>query len=356
MSFTVWNASDPAGRAEWLQAWSEWPEREVFAHPAYLQLYETDNDRPLCAAWRDENATVLFPLLMRRIPFAGSPPCCDLSTPYGYGGPFVWSRAGCGHGKADHDRVSGKYWEAYENWTREQGVVSEFIRFHLFPESLLSSYPGERAFRMTNVVRTLDLPLEELWHDFDYKVRKNVKRARASGIEIIHDPEGSRIEDFLRIYRGTMTRRQALGAYDFPEEFFRRIQAQLGGCHTYFHAVLKGAVIASELVLLSPHHAYSFLGGTDEAYFSHRPNDLLKVAIIEWCRETGRSEFILGGGYQPADGIFRYKLSFAPTGLREFHIGRRILNQAVYGGLVGSRREEDPERRPNPDYFPAYRA
>lgn len=209
---------------------------------------------------------------------------------------------------------------------------------------------------MMNVVRALDLPPEELWQDFDYKVRKNVKRARSSGIQIVHDPEGARLDDFLRIYRGTMARRHASGAYDFPAEFFRRIQSHLAGCHTWFHAVLEGVTIASELVLLSVHRAYSFLGGTDERHFAQRPNDLLKVAIIEWCRETGRRAFVLGGGYQPADGIFRYKLSFAPSGQREFHVGRRILNHDVYASLVAHRRSADPGWQPHPDYFPAYRA
>lgn len=350
MSFAVWQASDPAGYREWLRAWNEWPEREVFAHPAYVLLYETDEERAVCAAWRDETATVLFPLLVRRIGLAGATHRCDLSTPYGYGGPFVWGDP------AGRERLAGRFWAAYENWARESGAVSEFVRFTLFPEALLGSYPGEDICRMMNVVRKLDLRPQELWQDFDYKVRKNVKRARSSGIEIVPDPEGARIEEFLRIYRGTMARRQASGTYDFPEEFFRQIQERLGGCHTYFHAVLDGLVIASELVLLSPHHAYSFLGGTDERYFSHRPNDLLKVAIIEWCRETGRRTFVLGGGYQPSDGIFRYKLSFAPSGEREFHIGRRILNQDAYAGLVASRRGENPDWHPHPDYFPAYRA
>jgi hypothetical protein len=386
MSFTVWHAGDPAERAEWLRAWSEWPEREVFAHPAYAELYETETDRALCAAWRDGASTVLFPLLARAIPLAARH--CDLSTPYGYGGPFVWGETGDpgnlhrGHGQAGNPAEATppslphveairnprpqlgaappslplQFWPAYERWTRELGAVSEFVRFNLFPEALLGSYPGEKVCRTMNVVRALDVSPEELWQDFDYKVRKNVKRARLSGIRIVHDPEGARIDDFLRIYRGTMARRHASGTYDFPAEFFRRIQSHLPGCHTWFHAVLEGVTIATELVLLSPHRAYSFLGGTDERYFAQRPNDLLKVAIIEWCRDTGRRAFVLGGGYEPSDGIFRYKLSFAPHGQREFHIGKRILDQDAYAALIASRRGADPGWQPHPGYFPAYRA
>jgi hypothetical protein len=296
MSFTVWSPDHP----DWLRAWQEWPTHEVFAHPEYARLFESEGVQAVCAAWRDRSATVLFPLLVRQMA-AG----CDLSTPYGYGGPFFF-----GDG-----RVAPAFWAAYEAWARGMGTVSEFVRFHLFPDALLGSYPGERVCRMSNVVRELDLSPEEMWRNFDYKVRKNVQRARRSGIEIVHDPEGLRIGDFLRIYLATMERRHAGSGYFFPTGFFRQIQNRLPGCHTFFHALLDGTVVASELVLLSPDHAYSFLGGTDERSFSHRPNDLLKVAIMDWCRETGRRAFVLGGGYQPADGIFRYKLAFAPAGL-----------------------------------------
>jgi hypothetical protein len=347
VSFDVWRADNPSERERWLDAWNEWPEREVFAHPAYVQLYESRDERAVCAAWRDGAANVLFPLLVRRITSVDGSHC-DLSTPYGYGGPFVYGDVS--------GKLAARFWKAYEEWARMLGAVSEFSRFSLFPAALLGQYPGEMVSPMMNVVRELDLPASDLWRDFDYKVRKNVARARAGGVEIVHDPDGSRLADFLRIYRGTMVRNQASEACAFPTDFFRRIQRELGDCHTFFHATLQGTVIASELVLLSPRHAYSFLGGTDERYFSYRPNDLLKVAIIDWCRDTGRRTFVLGGGRRPSDGIFRYKVSFAPSGLRLFQTGRRIFNPTAYAALVASRHRQNPEWTPAPDYFPTYRA
>ncbi|HEV8098818.1 MAG TPA: hypothetical protein VGP56_06705, partial [Gaiellaceae bacterium] len=38
---------------------------------------------------------------------------CDVVTPYGYGGP-----------------TGDGFWDAYETWARERGVVSTFVRFH----------------------------------------------------------------------------------------------------------------------------------------------------------------------------------------------------------------------------------
>src|ERR1035438_1807073 len=118
-----------------------------------------------------------------------------------------------------------------------------------------------------------------------------------------------------------MDRRNAGEAYYFPREYFERIHADLKGQFAYFHALIGGAVVSTELVLVSAQRVYSFLGGTDAAWFHVRPNDLLKVEIMNWARSAGKTEFVLGGGYARGDGIYRYKLSFAPSGSVPFSIG-----------------------------------
>jgi hypothetical protein len=116
-------------------------------------------------------------------------------------------------------------------------------------------------------------------------------------------------------------------------------------------------MISSELVLIGAESVYSFLGGTDESCYDLRPNDLLKHEIIGWSRARGKRAFVLGGGFRPDDGIFRYKLAFAPKdGVRSFFVGRRIFDSAVYDALVRDRSLCDPDWSPLPGFFPAYRA
>jgi len=343
MSFTVWSTSVESERRAWLAAWQEWPEREVFAHPAYVELYENPMQRGICAAWRSGTGTILYPLLVRHIPDEDG---VDLITPYGYGGPFFWGHVGPG----------GLFWQEFANWALERGAISEFVRFSLFPENLLGGYPGERVFRMQNVVRSLDLAEDALWREMDHKVRKNVKRARSCGVTIEKDPAGERLADFLRIYGATMDRRGASDGYYLPQTYFERMQRGLPGSHTWFHAWLDGQVIASELVLVSELYSYSFLGGTDSRFFESRPNDLLKFEIIRWSAEAGKRAYILGGGYASGDGIFRYKKAFAPNGEREFHVGRRVFDEFRYRTLIERRHGREPSWQPAADYFPAYRA
>jgi lipid II:glycine glycyltransferase (peptidoglycan interpeptide bridge formation enzyme) len=181
-------------------------------------------------------------------------------------------------------------------------------------------------------------------------VRKNVKKARRAGVEIEFDPEGARLDDFLRLYAHTLERRDAPERYRFPREFFERIHERLAGQFVYAHALHENQVVSSELVLLSARNAYSFLGGTESDAFDQRPNDLLKHEVILWAKDAGKARFVLGGGYGADDGIFRYKRSFAPHGLLPFFIGRRVLQPELYGELA-----EKAGATGDDTFFPAYR-
>jgi Acetyltransferase (GNAT) domain len=334
VSFDLWRADSP----EWLAHWSSWPEREAYAHPGYVALEEDEHTRALCAAWRSDEGSVLYPFLLRDLrgePFGAD--AADVITPYGYGGAFFWGR--------DRDVVARAFWPTFDAWAAEQRVVSELVRLALFDEQLLP-YPGERKQRLVNVVRDLAPNPDELWMDCEHKVRKNVKKARRAGITVELDATGERLDDFLRLYEHTLERRDAPARYRFPREFFERLPDP----HVYAHARHDGEVVSSELVLLSQLNAYSFLGGTDSEAFDLRPNDLLKWELILWAKQAGKRRFVLGGGYGPDDGIFRYKRSFAPHGLVPFFTGSRVLEPELYDELT-----ERAGGTGEGAFFPAYR-
>jgi|SRR6185312_1504846 len=356
MDFRIFDAADHRDRIAWIELWREWPKREVFAHPDYVRLYATPHAKALCVAARENGGCVLYPFLLREI---GSEPWChpslgrytDIATAYGYGGPFRWGTVW------DSDTVE-RFWQKFDNWATAVNAISETIRLSLTPSDLLD-YPGKRLVVSDNVVVTLK-PEDELWRTFEHKVRKNVNRARSSGVTIRLDEGGDLLERFLSIYTATMDRRDAAKTYYFPRGYFESIRSELNGQSAWFHAFVADTLVSSELVLVSSTRIYSFLGGTDASWFHLRPNDLLKVEIMNWAHAAGKKEFVLGGGYTRGDGIYRYKLSFAPSGAVPFSIGSRILDSAACERLVQSRHAFSAERgvswHPHPNYFPPYRA
>ncbi len=355
-AFRILDGGDPGELASWLALWGSWPQREVFAHPHYVALSLEDGQRALCAVAEAGDGHILYPFILRdltREPYwpADVASGFDIVSAYGFGGPFAWGQIS--------DDFARAFWTSFDRWAKEHGVVSEFVRFALYPGETLS-YPGEREQMLLDVVRDLSLTGDAMLMDFKQKVRKNVRKASILGITIVRDPSGERLADFLELYGHTLDRRQADRRYYFPRGYFERIQRDLSGQFMYFHALHDGRVVSSELILISEENVYSFLGGTADDAFALRPNDLLKVTIIRWAQSAGKLRFVLGGGYQLDDGIYHYKRSFAPHGVKPFFVGRRILAPGMYERLLNNRvlqeREQGIAWIPAPGSFPAYRA
>lgn len=265
----------------------------------------------------------------------------DISSPYGYGG--LWSDS-----EINHD-----LWNLYSNYCREKGYISEFVRFELFG-NYKNIFDGIVETRTHNVIRSLEISLEDMWMDFEHKVRKNIKRANNNGLEIRIDP-GECLNDFLRIYYNTMERTQANEQFYFNKDFFKTINA-MSDHVAYFYVLYENKIISTELVIYGLQYCYSFLGGTDREFFQLRPNDFLKFEIIKWAKNKGLSNFILGGGYGKDDGIFQYKKSLAPNGIVNFYIGKKIYNQKLYDMLVHLKNANRNDKEINTAFFPLYRA
>lgn len=350
MRFRVLDAAAEGDRAAWLAAWERWPGREPFAHPEYVRLFARPCDRAVCAVGEDEGGAILFPLVLR--PLAAEPwaapgePRWDAVSPYGYGGPFAF-----GAGPRD----DAAFWREHAAWCREARIVSTFARLSLFEEQL-PALPGPADARGPNVVRSLDPGLEAIWMDYERSVRANVKAAERCGVEIEVDPTGARLEAFIEVYEHTMRRRGATGFYFFPREFFEALVRRLPGQFAFFHALHGGAVVSSELILRSRDHAYMLLSGTRAEAYPLRPNDLLRHRTVAWAAAEGIRAYVLGGGYEPGDGVFRHKRNFAPRGQLPFRVACLVHDEGAARELEARRAAADGAGwAPRPGYFPRYR-
>lgn len=265
----------------------------------------------------------------------------DLISPYGYGG-FLGN-------VSDYKKVDLEY----EEYCRENGYICEFVRFELFSD-YYRFFAGEVETRTHNVIRDLDMELDGIWMDFKQKVRKNVKRATKSGLEIVVDESGKYLDNFLNIYYGTMERTKAESQFFFSRAFFERLN-QMHGNYVYFHVKYEEKIISTELVIYGSDTCYSYLGGTNKDFFDLRPNDFLKYEIIKWAKKKGLKRFVLGGGYGQDDGIYQYKVCLAPKGIVDFYIGQRIFDQENYQMLVDLRIENGTTDLKQ-EYFPKYRS
>ncbi len=357
----ILNPDNTSDRDQWIQLWQA-SGREPFAHPGYVELYADEDTDARCALYETDMAQVFYPFLLRSIPSEigtkpANTPAFDIISPYGYGGPLLVEKqpekrvAEAGNTphsiqKEQKKALSNCFYHYFHRWAQENSIVSEFVRFFLFSEAI-DYYYGLVEHNNDNIVVSLNRTDEELWRSFRHKVRKNVRKALKRGLTVEEDPPGERLDDFLNVYYHTLDRRNATDFYYFDKDFLTRSVQTLSGNSCFFHVKQQGQVIASELVLMSDSHVYSFLGGTLADHFDARPTDLLKYHITKWARINGFSHFIIGGGHKPHDGIFAFKEAFAPGSIRPFHTGKMIFDEKMYLDLNGKISYDG--------FFPAYR-
>lgn len=343
----VLDPTEDSDRAEWHRIWAESSAQLPYAHPGIAGPLSSQGGRLLALTMRWKDSTVLYPLVLRD---AGSA-LRDITSPYGYGGALV-------HGDAPVAEIGRRFWTLFEQWARDERVVSEFVRLSLFSDVL--PHPGRVRRRTLNYVRELPPDRDAIWSGSAPKVRQNARKALRAGITIRIAQDDSLLEDFERIYAGTMERHQSGSWYRFGHDFFAALHRAYPGRLLYVAAEEDGRPVSMDLVLLGRDTAYYFLGGTDIDAAHTRPNDLVKMTVMEWLAEQGYQRYVLGGGVQGGDGLERYKRGFAPAGEQYFCTAERILDPVGFAVLTAARREEardaDLDWNELSDFFPVYRA
>jgi serine/alanine adding enzyme len=295
--------------------------------------------------------TVVHPLHLRAVgelPF--SPPAADglvdASSPP-YSGPLAPVAA-------DPPRRAA-FSEALAKWCADAGVVTEFD--HLHPWKARSDLLEAEGLELDREIVYVDLTLdpERLWREsLTHACRKNIKRARRDGVLVRAAKTAADARELHRIYELTMDRRRALDSYYYSPQYFASFPELLPDNSRILLAEHDGRIVAATLYLYDETDAYSYLGGADHRAQHVRPTNAITYEMIRWGREQGLRRLVLGGGYSPGDGIFRFKASFSPL-RAELRLYKRVHLADAYASLVEAwRGHHGPDAEP--PFFPLYRA
>jgi serine/alanine adding enzyme len=250
----------------------------------------------------------------------------DVVTPYGYGGPVGGD---------------GSFWPAYEEWARERGVVSTFVRFHPL-------YANQRGAPIhveplaPTVAWRLD-PERDLLAGLHFKHRNKVTKAEKAGATVRqHDGLG----EFVPLYEDTMRRLDADDFYFFEPAYWEHL-GRLPLAR--FDAEIGGETVASALCLATPPWLHYHLSGTTDAGRSTGASTLVLLEAARWAQAAGYERFHLGGGLGgTADSLHHFKARFDSEGLVDAAVGKAIHDEGEYRRLSGGEAGYD-------GFFPAYR-
>lgn len=285
----------------------------------------------------------------------------DLATPYGYGGWLIEAEGeeeAEGKEGAEYAGARGLF-EAYDRWCLEQGIVSEFVRFHPLAGSR-RVWEEAGGYEVTGLGETVAMDLaspETIWENMSSKNRNIIRKAVKNRVKVYNGRYPEIFEVFRRIYEDTMDRDHAGAYYYFKKGFYQSVLEELPQNAQVFYAMIPdGTVIAAAVILGENGRMAYHLSGSVKAYGSLGAMNLLLYEAALWGSANGYERFYLGGGVGSGeDGLFKFKRSFYRGGLNRFYIGKRVFNQVVYEELVQIRCRETAFDRETA-YFPAYRA
>ena len=351
--YEVLSYDHPVERERWRELYHRFPPGaiDVFYLPEYAYLFELHGDGRACCFvyWESPDRFVIYPFhlrFIRDIPeFRDvNPEWTDIISPYGYGGYLASHR--------DIDWL--RFFTVFRDWCRERRVVSELTRFH----PLLGNFDPCRPFIPTHrssevVVIDLQGGPEKIWQGFSPSCRNKIRKAQKLGVSIQVDETLEHLDDFHRLYTGTMDRVQARDYYYFSRPWLESLKGSLAGRAVLFHAFREGRIIASSLFLHGGDFAHYFLSGSAPEAYKTGANNLLLQEAAFWFNNQGGQYLNLGGSADFQDSLFNFKASFSYFRISHF-IGNVILNHNSYRMLSITGLFQG-EKQKNILFFPLYR-
>lgn len=134
----------------------------------------------------------------------------DAESPYGYGGPVFYGNF------IVTEEVKADFQKNLKVLCRERGLITQFIRFYplLFEERSAVIVDRIGTYKSTIYMDTSEK--DRVMAQLDSQYRRKIRKAAEQGVKIITD-QGEMIDEFIRLYDGTMEMHQADDFYFFPK-------------------------------------------------------------------------------------------------------------------------------------------
>ncbi len=175
--------------------------------------------------------------------------------------------------------------------SRKKGRLA-YLEIRGFPDLAEDERGMFQEIRMCErAVLPLD-PALRLWDRVDYSVRKNVRRARTSGLEIraLQTPDDIR-RVFYPLHLRSLKR---LGSPPHPPDYFLKNHENLAGRMRIMTAWLGGRPVGALLGWVVGRSVQITDIASDERFFAYRAPDLLHFELIEWAVGQGCRLFDFG--------------------------------------------------------------
>jgi len=346
-------------KKEWIKLCNGISGNDIYFYPQYLETCKYIMEgTPYCFVYiQDPGKYILYPFFKRKINSLDvfvqlSDEYFDITSPYGYSGYL----SNC------NDCDIRLFINKFDEYCREEKIVSEFIRFH----PLLRNYEYRGLRDKLELIKFndtiyLDLtrPIEEIHQNFSPANMRNIKKAIKNDLKVVElEYNDENILKFYKLYTHTMDRLKASSFYYFNQEYFVSLKKQLNDSVKLFSVMNNiGVHLSKGIFLAFNKYVHYHLGGSWQEYLDMRPNNLLFLKVIEWAKKNGYEKMHLGGGRVQNDNLFRFKKSFSKL-TSPFYIVKKVHNEKIYVELLQIYElysKENTIMNFDESFFPVYR-
>lgn len=330
------------------QLWSKIVKnQEVYYQWQYIDAFYKNGDGVPKLAYAEENEEYVYNVFFVRdiakdLKLTNEYNYYDITTPYGYGGVNT---------NSNNKQLIDYFFKSFDEYCKNNKIISEFIRLN----PLLDNYKYYNDdYEISNISKTVYIKLdspEQIWNDMESRGRNTIRKAQNNNLEIKSGFNKEFLNEFIKIYKETMTRDNADKYYFFNNDFFKSILENLNEFAKIYTVYYNNKPINSSIIMFNGKNAHYHLSGTLSDYMRLGANNyaLYKIAL-DLC-EMGYKKFHLGGGYGGDDSpLLKFKKSFNKNGDLNFYIGKKIFNKEKYDKLCYERKVENKS-----GFFPAYR-
>lgn len=288
----------------------------------------------------ESSKVFIYPYLILPIQINGYKEYFDVSSPYGYCGPYL----------NNDDETFFNYCEnKLIQYFSTKKILTEFVRYHyVYNKNIRFNH---NIFNEHNRV-IFTIPID---HDYDSvksrsfnkSTKRKINKCLKSGYktEIVKDKEC--LNEFIDFYYETMKRASASNFYFFKKEMFFELYSKLKDRLLITRVINDvGVSCCYFLYFRSGKFLTYYLSGRNFSE-SELPVNFLNIAFMtEWACKNGFKILNLGGGLSDDNesGLYRFKASFTKTKTK-FMIGKRIHIQDVYDRIKLNFQHENKSNR-----------
>ncbi len=276
---------------------------DFYFYPDYHDLYKLryKGSNPNVWIYESHGKIFLYPFNLTEISLqvGDNKKFFDISSTYGFVGPISTSN--------DAKFISSA-WSEFDDWSKEKGIILEFIRFNPLLDNQKISHKNTKI-EFNRYVGISDYSKGENYfkNKIPSKTKNMVNKALKNGFKTKKICFKEIKDEFLKIYKETMTRNKASDFFDYDEKYFQKLS---NFSQTKFYGIFqKNSLVAGGIFFVCKGIASYHLGACKKEYLKFGLSNLyLNDASIDFIK-NGVLFMNLGGGrtISTQDGLFKFK-------------------------------------------------